>query len=75
MEEARSLIIQRKPRIILDKSFSVKQDLHTGESGQMEIVGFIDSERIEVQPDGTDLLVKTIRIETSELIRKKNTRS
>lgn len=73
MQESRTLITKQKPRIILDTSFPVKEELKVGDKGQMIINGTIEAERF-VNEDDTDFLVKTILIEKAELVENKHTR-
>ncbi len=74
MQESRALIVKRKPRIILDTSFPIKDKLKIGDKGQMVITGTIEAERF-INEDDTDFLVKTILIEKAELVENKPTRT
>jgi len=74
MQGSRTLQPIIKPRIILDKSFPITRELEVGDKGQVLITGVIDSERIDTQPDGTEIFIKTIRLENVELITNKTAR-
>ena len=74
MEGSRVWVIQRKPTVVFDKSFAVFKELDVGMTGQMMITGTVEGERMEFQDDGVDMVYKTVRLETAEVINNKNAR-
>ncbi len=74
MYENRATTKIRKPRIILNKSFSVADEIGINDGGLMALEGIIEAERKEILDDGTERIVRTIRIETAELIKTNEVR-
>ena len=74
MEEGRTYVLQRKPRILLDKRFPAVQGLELGDTGQAVFKIVIDAERLEMQPDNVERIVKTVAIDDVQLINNKRTR-
>ncbi|MCK9370600.1 hypothetical protein M0R04_11880 [Candidatus Dojkabacteria bacterium] len=75
MYEARSVILKKKPRIILNKDFPIFNDIQVGEKGQCIIYGSIISDRKDAADDGTEYLVKTVEIDKVEAIEERVNRS
>jgi hypothetical protein len=74
MQSNRELtIVKRKPRIVIDKTFPVFQELNIGDKGQALIYGYIDAERIDEQGEA-EWLIKTVKIDKAELINNKQFR-
>ena len=74
MEAGRTYILQRKPKILLDKRFPAVQGLELGDTGQAVFKITIDAERLEMQPDNIERIVKTVTIDDVQLITNKNAR-
>ncbi len=74
MYENRATTKIRKPRIILNKSFSAADEIGINDGGLMALEGIIEAERKEILDDGTERIVRTIRIETAELIKTNEVR-
>ena len=75
MYEARTFTFKKKPRIILDKRFKQFHSLQVGDKGQCVIEGSISGERQEMSEDGNEYLIKTIEINSAEIINDKITRT
>jgi len=75
MESNRTLVLKRRPKLILDKRFPVFRELNVGDTGQMIIDGKITAERQEFHEDGVDLIVKTLEVTKAEILTNKNARN
>jgi len=75
MFEARTIVIKKKPRIILDQRFKEFRQFQVGDKGQCIISGSIISDRKEESEDGTEFLTKTIEINEIEIIDDKAVRA
>ena len=74
MQQNRAETVRRKPRIILDRRFPAINGLGIGDKGQALLTGIIDAENLEMQDDGNELMVKTIKVLNIELINNKSIR-
>lgn len=68
MQEGRTYTLRKRVRVILDRSFSVFKELDVGDRGLMSLVGTIEGKRIEIQPDGIELIVQSVNIEQAEKV-------
>lgn len=71
MQEGRLFTVKKKPRIILDKRFNDFTALRAGDKKQAIIEGQIIEERKEMSQDGTEYLIKTIKIDKAKIINDK----
>lgn len=72
----RTLTSKKKSILILDKKqFSQFDSFDIGEHGQALFTGTIVGERIDVQEDGVELKLKTIKVGKIEVINSKNARN
>lgn len=68
MEEGRAYTLRRRVRVILDKSFSVFNKLELNDKGLMSLIGIVEGQRIEMQPDDVELTIQSINIVKAEKI-------
>lgn len=68
MQEGRTYTLRKRVRVILDKSFPVFSELELGDKGLMSLTGTVEGQRIEIQPDGTELVVQSINIVQAEKV-------
>lgn len=68
MEEGRTYTLRKRVRVILNKSFPVFNELELGDKGLMSLVGLVEGQRIDIQPDGTELTIQSINITQAEKV-------
>ena len=68
MQEGRTYTIRKKPKLILNKSFSVFKELNVEDKGLLSLVGIIKEKKIRTQPDGTELTVQSLDIISAEKV-------
>ena len=75
MQGNRAFTTIKKPKAIFDKkTFPIISTLNTGDKGQALIKGVVIEEEKDPQEDGTELMVKTIKITSFEPIINKSVR-
>lgn len=75
MFENRQPLVKKNPRIVLDKRFLAAQQMELGDSGQANLDGVIDAERLEFQEDGVERIIKTVRITDIKVLENKPARA
>jgi len=58
----------------LDRRFHLRDDIKIGEKIQLLFNGIIISEKIEMDNDGVDRIIKKIKIQSAEEQKNKDTR-
>lgn len=64
-----------KSRLILDRRFAAFDELNIGETGQAEVSGVVDSERMEPRAPGDEVLIKTVKVASFEVIHRREYRA
>lgn len=75
MEANRSLNLIKKPRVILNDKFAFTKDLNIGDTGQIELTGTKDAERMELEADDVERIVSTVKILDIKIITQKTKRT
>ena len=68
MEEGRTYTIRKKPKLILNRSFPIFNELNLEDKGLMSLVGIIKDKNIRIQPDGTELTIQSLEIIEAEKV-------
>ena len=71
VEESRVGLIQKKPRIVLDKRMAFSNDLNIGDKGFIEAIVSVETLRLEMDSEGNEKVVGNLLIERAELADKK----
>jgi len=75
MQESRNLWFRRKPKLVLDGRFPWAHDLVVGEKGQLSANVEVVSMDTEVDADGNDIRIVTLKMTSGDLIKEKPTRN